>query len=126
MADGRAGMATESRITVELGRESEFSLGGLRVRPASREVLSADQTEVLEPRVMQVLVSLARRRGEVVSRDDLIEECWGGRVVGEDAVTRCVARVRRLAEVHGGFSVDTIARVGYRLLEKAPPAPDAV
>src|SRR5262245_33676726 len=66
---------------------------------------------------MQVLVVLARRRGQVVSRDQLIEECWAGRVVGEDAINRCIARVRRLAEAHGGFSIETIARVGHRLTE---------
>lgn len=112
-------MAVERRIAIDLAREAEFSLGALRVRPAFREVLAGDQAEVLEPRVMQVLVALARRRGEVVSRDDLIEECWGGRVVGEDAVTRCIARVRRLSEAHQSFAVETIARVGYRLVENA-------
>ena len=45
---------------------------------------------------MQVLVALARRRGQVVSRDQLIETCWAGRVVGEDAINRCIAKVRRL------------------------------
>jgi DNA-binding winged helix-turn-helix (wHTH) protein len=80
-------------------------------------VLAASETEVLEPRIMQVLVTLARRRGEVVSREDLVEECWAGRVVGEDAVSRCIARVRRLAEAYGSFSVETIPRVGYRLIE---------
>jgi eukaryotic-like serine/threonine-protein kinase len=118
-ADGRSVMAVEHPLVVDLAREGEFSLGTLRVCPSIREVRTPDQAiEVLEPRVMQVLVALARRRGEVVSRDDLIKECWGGRVVGEDAITRCVARVRRLAEAHGSFAVETIARVGYRLTER--------
>jgi DNA-binding winged helix-turn-helix (wHTH) protein/formylglycine-generating enzyme required for sulfatase activity/dienelactone hydrolase len=107
----------EARISIDLAREADFSLGGLRIRPSSREVLAAGEKEVLEPRVMQVLVALSRRRGEVISREDLIEECWAGRVVGEDAISRCIARVRRLAEAHGSFSVETIARVGYRLTE---------
>lgn len=66
---------------------------------------------------MQVLVELARRRGRVVSRQDLIDTCWGGRIVGDEAVNRCIAAIRRLAETFGGFSVTTIARVGYRLDE---------
>jgi DNA-binding winged helix-turn-helix (wHTH) protein/formylglycine-generating enzyme required for sulfatase activity/predicted esterase len=117
IADGTSVMAVEPRVAVDLAREAEFSLGELRIRPSSREVLTPDRTEVLEPRVMQVLVALARRRGEVVSRDDLIKECWAGRVVGEDAITRSIARVRRLAEAHASFSIETIARVGYRLTE---------
>src|SRR5262245_28917298 len=117
---------------VDLAQEPDFALGSLQVRPSSREVLpAAGDREVLEPRVMQVLVALARRPDQVVSRDQLIDACWAGRVVGEDAINRCIGRVRRLAETHGGFSVETIARVGYRLttvaagasVPAAPPAP---
>jgi TolB-like protein/DNA-binding winged helix-turn-helix (wHTH) protein len=115
-------MNTEkSPLSIDLAREADFTLGKLRVRPSSREVeyagANANEKEVLEPRVMQVLVGLARRRGEVVSRDQLVQECWAGRVVGEDALQRCIAKVRRVAEERGGFAVETIARVGYRLTE---------
>jgi DNA-binding winged helix-turn-helix (wHTH) protein/formylglycine-generating enzyme required for sulfatase activity/dienelactone hydrolase len=103
---------------VDLAQEPDFTLGSLAVRPSSREVVRGVEKEVLEPRVMQVLVLLARHRGQVISRDQLIEACWAGRVVGEDAINRCIARVRRLAETQGGFAVETIARVGYRLTEQ--------
>ena len=95
----------------------------LQVRPSSREVLGAGEREVLEPRVMQVLVVLARRRGQVVSRDQLIEACWAGRVVGEDAINRCIGRGAPAGEAHGGFTVETIARVGYRLTEQSSDEP---
>src|SRR5512138_453804 len=106
--------------SIALASEPDFALGNLRVRPSLREVSAHGQTETLEPRVMQVLVAFARQRGEVVSRDRLVERCWGGRTVGEDAVNRCVARIRRLSEAQGGFAIETIARVGYRLAEDAP------
>jgi DNA-binding winged helix-turn-helix (wHTH) protein/TolB-like protein len=114
---------------VDLAHEAAFTVGALEVRPATREVVAGTTPEVLEPRVMQVLVALARRRGEVVSRDELILSCWGGRAVGDDAINRCIARIRRLSETHGGFSLETIARVGYRLNETAPsegPPPQPV
>jgi TolB-like protein/DNA-binding winged helix-turn-helix (wHTH) protein len=111
-----------STTLIDLASETDFVLGNLRVRPSLREVSVHGQTEMLEPRVMQVLVAFARQRGEVVSRDRLVETCWGGRTVGEDAVNRCVARIRRLSESDGGFAIETIPRVGYRLTEQAPPA----
>jgi formylglycine-generating enzyme required for sulfatase activity/DNA-binding winged helix-turn-helix (wHTH) protein/dienelactone hydrolase len=118
--------ADQAPKPVDLADEPDFALGDLHVRPSSREVMIAGEREVLEPRVMQVLVALARRRGQVISRDQLIEECWAGRVVGEDAINRCIARVRRLAEAHGRFSIETIARVGYRLTEQPSiPKPNA-
>jgi DNA-binding winged helix-turn-helix (wHTH) protein/TolB-like protein len=102
---------------IDLAREPDFRIGALEVRPSTREVVAGEAREVLEPRVMQVLTALARRRGEVVSRDELVAACWGGRVVGEDAIQRAVGVVRRLGETHQAFAVETIARVGYRLSE---------
>lgn len=103
---------------IDLAREPPFRLAAVAIRPATREVLGRlGQREVLEPRVMQVLVALAHRRGEVVSRDELIQACWRGRIVGDDAVNRCVASLRRVAQTFGGLAIETIARVGYRLDE---------
>ncbi len=102
-----------------LADERDFDLGALKVRPSTREVAGAGATELLEPRVMQVLVALARRRGAVVSRTDLVQACWGGRAVGDDAINRCIQALRRLSETHGGFAVHTVKRVGYRL-DSAP------
>jgi Tol biopolymer transport system component/DNA-binding winged helix-turn-helix (wHTH) protein len=101
---------------VNLARESDFRLGTMLVRPSLREVCCPTRKHTLEPRVMQVLVALARMDGQVVSRDELIETCWGGRIVGEDAINRCIGRLRRLAETCDDvFGIDTVARVGYRL-----------
>ncbi|MDE2182046.1 MAG: winged helix-turn-helix transcriptional regulator [Alphaproteobacteria bacterium] len=105
---------------IVLAREEAFTLGGLRVVPAKREVRAAERREVLQPRVMQVLVALSRRRGNVVSHDELIERCWDGCAVSDDAIHRCIARLRRLAKAHGGYTVETIARVGYLLSENPP------
>lgn len=67
---------------------------------------------------MQVLVVLGRATGEVISRDDLIDQCWGGRIVTEDAVTRVLSQLRRVADVfcEGAFSLQTIRSVGCRLV----------
>jgi DNA-binding winged helix-turn-helix (wHTH) protein len=105
---------------IDLAHEPPFELELLRVRPAFREIRSGFSVLRIEPRIMQVLVLLARHRGHVVSRQDLIDACWGGRVVGDDALNRCIAALRRLAERHGGFAITTIARVGYQLGESAP------
>src|SRR6185503_17882963 len=101
--------------------------------PPTREVVSPQAREVLQPRVMQVLVTLANARGAVVSRDDLIEACWDGRVVGEDAITLVMMKLRKLADrSDGAFTVETIRGVGYRLTtgavmatpRPAEPSPD--
>jgi DNA-binding winged helix-turn-helix (wHTH) protein len=115
---------------VHLAREPHFRLGVLLIKPSLLEVSAGGRRQMLEPRVMQVLVALARAHGEVVTRDDLIAACWAGRIVGEDAINRCIARLRRLAErFECGYSIETVPRVGYRLIAaeavepRAPPRP---
>ena len=104
---------------VDLAHVRPFSIGKVEVRPATREVLSADGREVLEPLVMQVLVALASARGEILSRDDLIDACWGGRAVSDDAINRVISRLRALGRALDAFDVETITKVGYRLMEKS-------
>jgi DNA-binding winged helix-turn-helix (wHTH) protein len=113
--------AQDPAALIDLACEPKFALGGLEVRPPTRELVAGAKAELLEPRVMQVLVALARRRGAVVSRDDLIASCWDGRAVGDDAINRCIQAIRRLAQAHGGFAITTVSRVGYRLDESALP-----
>lgn len=110
---------------IDLAKEADFTLGGLSVAPSSREVTREGQCEALEPRVMQVLVALHSAKGAVVSRDDLITRCWEGRTVGEDAINRAIWRLRKLADANGGadFTIETIARVGYRLKASQPLPP---
>jgi adenylate cyclase len=110
---------------VELAREPDFRIGALLVRPSFREIGEGSDRALLEPRVMRVLVALARQTGDVVSRDDLIASCWDGRIVGDDAINACVAKVRRTGQAHPGFEIETVPRVGYRLIggrSASPPA----
>jgi TolB-like protein/DNA-binding winged helix-turn-helix (wHTH) protein len=107
------------RQPIRLSEIADFSLGDLRIRPSLREVERGGKREQLEPRVMQVLVALAAAAGAVVSRDDLIARCWEGRIVGEAAINRCISILREIAESTGAFTIETIPRVGYRLISSA-------
>jgi len=112
--------STRFRPPVELALEAEFTLAALTIRPSASEVAVGAVTRRIEPRVMQVLVALAQADAAVVSRDELMARCWAGMVVGEDAVTRAVGQVRRLTELApAAFSIETIPKIGYRLL-RAP------
>lgn len=108
---------------VDLAHESSFRLAGIEVIPSTRELLAdGGVREVIEPRVMQVLVVLARAAGATVSRDDLVRSCWEGRVVGDDAINRVISRLRRVADGIGAraFRIETITKVGYRLILTDP------
>jgi DNA-binding winged helix-turn-helix (wHTH) protein/TolB-like protein len=113
---------------IDLAREADFRLGGLTVRPSRREVEAGEIRQVLQRRVMQVLVALAHPSSDVVSQEELIGRCWGGLTVGEDAVARCISQLRRVAATWGEppFQIETIPGVGYRMTPAATgdtPAP---
>ncbi|HEX2625044.1 MAG TPA: winged helix-turn-helix domain-containing protein [Sphingomicrobium sp.] len=106
-----------SHVVIVLAHEEPFHIGSAIVRPATREIEYDGRTAILEPRVMQVLVALWRAAGQVVSKDDLIERCWNGRIVGDDAINRVMSRLRHNAQddAGGAFRIETVTRVGYRL-----------
>ena len=102
---------------IDLAREPDFHLGDALVSPATCEIGAGSRRITLQHRVMQVLVALARSRREVVSRDALVARCWDGLAVSDDAINRCVQRLRRLAEteIPGAYVIETLPRIGYRL-----------
>lgn len=108
-----------------LAHEADFQLGDLVVRPSLGEVGANGAAQHLEPRVMRVLVALVRAEGAVLSRDDLIVRCWDGVIVGDDAVSRIISKLRRLSNHQGaGFRIETVPRIGYRLsVVSAAPRP---
>jgi DNA-binding winged helix-turn-helix (wHTH) protein/tetratricopeptide (TPR) repeat protein len=114
--DKHDGLAVPGQIV--LAHELPFTVGGMRVDPPTRQVECGGQRETLEPRVMQVLVALARARGSIVTRDELIDWCWDGRIVGEDAINRAISRLRQVAAETGAgtFAIETITKVGYRVV----------
>jgi DNA-binding winged helix-turn-helix (wHTH) protein/Tfp pilus assembly protein PilF len=103
---------------IVLARQAPFRLGRVTVRPATREIAGPAGRAILQPRVMQVLVALARADSQILTRDDLAESCWEGRIVGEDALSRIISKLRRVGEGVGrdGWTLETIPRVGYRLV----------
>lgn len=65
---------------------------------------------------MQVLVALANAGGAVVTREELIESCWGDRIVGDDSIHQVISKIRKLGSGSGrGIPVETVRGVGYRL-----------
>lgn len=124
------GLSLASEMTlsdqIDLARAAAFRLGPVHVEPALRQIY-ASRSETLEPRVMQVLVVLAMANGGIVSRDDLVRQCWEGRIVGDDSINRVIARLRKVAEDHGegALRIETITKVGYRLIGQVALVPSA-
>jgi TolB-like protein len=82
---------------------------------------------------MEVLVYLAQRQGEVVTREELEQHVWRGALVGYDAVTNTVIKLRKALgdDAREPGIVATIPKRGYRLvapvryLDEQPDPPPA-
>ncbi|MEE4152766.1 MAG: winged helix-turn-helix domain-containing protein [Erythrobacter sp.] len=107
---------------IELAHHADFDLGAVRVKPSLRRITGPYGDQMLEPKVMQVLIALSDPIGAILSRNDLIDRCWGGRVVGENSINRVISLLRSaLAQVAQSLVVvQNVPKVGYRLIVDAP------
>ena len=99
-----------------------FTLGDWTVLPARGQLQRGDATISPEPLVFEVLMTLARRDGDLVSQDELVEECWHGRPMNNEPIQRCIALLRKdLGDTRPYSYIETLQRRGYRLLKPVVP-----
>jgi DNA-binding winged helix-turn-helix (wHTH) protein len=111
-----------------LAQEPDFNVGPLRVMPSMSRVLADGIEHHAEAQTIALLIILTRTADATVSRDHLVQSCWQGRVVSDDAIARAIAKVRALARLTtpAAFELQTVPKVGYRLrarTETAYPKP---
>ncbi|WP_293387075.1 tetratricopeptide repeat protein [Nevskia sp.] len=84
----------------------------------------------LEPKPLELLLFLLRHPGEVVTKDELQDGVWPGRILSESVLTKAVAKLRQGLGDEDQTILKTVHGYGYRLLapvtlEVAGPAPSA-
>lgn len=74
----------------------------------------------LETKVMAVLAYLAARPGGLVTREELEQAVWHDTVVGYDALTNCITKLRKALEdsSHQPRYIETVSKKGYRLIAR--------
>ena len=105
-----------------------FLVAGCAVEPAGLQVTVDGRKVRIEAKVMLVLVYLADHAGRVVSRTELEEQLWPGRVVTEDSVTKAIAKLRRVFrdDARDPQVIETIPKSGYRLIAEVTQTPEAL
>ncbi|TNF21899.1 MAG: alpha/beta fold hydrolase [Rhodobacteraceae bacterium] len=97
-----------------------------------RHLLIRDGVPVkVEPQVFDLLWLLVRNAGVLVTRDQIVEEVWGGRIVSESTISARTNAVRRAVGDSGKQQaiIKTVTRRGLQLVvrvstdgDAAPPA----
>ena len=106
-----------------------FQFSGYSLDVDRRELRCGAALIDVGPQVFDLLVYLIRNRDRVVSRDDLLDAVWEGRIVSESTLTSRINAARRSIGDTGADQalIKTIARRGFRFIsdveesEKAPP-----
>lgn len=103
---------------------AEFDERSLELRVGGRAVN-------LERKSLEVLKLLLYRAGEVVTKDELLEAVWPGRIVSESIPPKCVSRIRDVIGDQAQEVIKTVHGYGYRFVapvtveaaRRAPPPP---
>jgi len=84
----------------------------------SLELKAGAEALTAEPQVFQVLQYLIENRERVVTKDDITEAVWGGRIVSDSALTYAVKEARRLVGDDGKAQavIRTLPRRGFRFV----------
>ena len=108
-----------------------FTIGEWSVNPSLNRLSRGEETVQLELKMMEVLVYLAGKAGELVTKRELIDSVWQVEVISDGTLTRAVALLRKALgdDARNPRFIETIPKRGYRLLapvghsEKPRPVP---
>ncbi len=83
-----------------------------------RELVRAGESVPIEPQVFDVLLYLLHHRDRVVSKNELFDKVWDGRIVSESTLTSRINAVRRAINDTGKDQrlLRTVARKGFRFV----------
>jgi len=96
----------------------QFRFGDYMLDVARRELRHADEPIGIEPQVFDLLAYLIQNRDRVVTKDDLLDSVWGGRIVSESTLTSRINAARRAIGDTGSTQrfIRTSARKGIRFV----------
>jgi TolB-like protein/DNA-binding winged helix-turn-helix (wHTH) protein/tetratricopeptide (TPR) repeat protein len=110
---------------VDARPHSAFRILDWRVSPTEGLLVRGTEVVHLEPKTMEVLVYLASRAGQVVTRDELESDVWRGAVIGYDAITGSIIKLRKALQddARNPRFIATIPKRGYQLIAPVDPEP---
>lgn len=111
---------------------SRWRVGDIELDEATLELRRRGELVAIEPKPLELLMWLLRHPGEVITKEELFDALWAGRVVTESVLTKCVAKLRHAIGDETQAVLKTVHGFGYRLvapverlalqIEPAPPS----
>jgi non-specific serine/threonine protein kinase len=95
---------------------SIFSFGRAELDEQRRELRVGGRAVALETKPYELLRVFLRHPGETLSKDELIDAVWPGRVVTEGVLAKCVTKLRGALADDGQQVIRTVHGYGYRFV----------
>jgi TolB-like protein/DNA-binding winged helix-turn-helix (wHTH) protein/Flp pilus assembly protein TadD len=96
-----------------------YDFGLFRIDPDERILLRDGKPVPLTPKAFETLLALVENSGHVVKKDDLMKRVWPDTFVEEVNLAQNVSAVRRVLDSNGEHYIETVSKIGYRLVVKA-------
>lgn len=98
-----------------------FTVADWVANPRSNSIRRKNRRSVLPPRLMDLLFYFAQHPMEVVSRQEIIDNCWDRDVVTDQAITQAIFELRKFLKDGRSAKeapeyIKTVPKRGYRLL----------
>lgn len=104
-----------------MAEDRQFAFGRFHFDARTGELSRGRSRAKLTPRAAAVLAALAECAEELVTKQELSDRVWGGRAVGDDALTSCIQELRHALgdDARRPRYIETEHRRGYRLMVAA-------
>jgi TolB-like protein/DNA-binding winged helix-turn-helix (wHTH) protein/tetratricopeptide (TPR) repeat protein len=114
-----------------VGTALSFRFGDFEIDLARQELRLAGTNVHIEPQVFDLLVHLIRNRDRIVSKDELFDVIWQGRIVSEATLNSRISAARRALGDSGSDQsfIRTLHKRGFRFvgqIDKDDPAPETL
>ncbi len=95
-----------------------LDFGEFRLDISNAGLYRAGSLIALTPKAFAVLSHLAESRGRLVSKDELLDRAWAGRVVGDAALQVCIGEIRKALcdDRRNPKYIETVQKRGYRFI----------
>ena len=93
-----------------------FKFGDFLLIPRERLLLRDNEPVPLTGKAFDLLLVLVRRSGQLVSKDELLQEVWPGRLVEEVNLSVNISAVRKALGPGGATLIQTVSKSGYRFV----------
>ena len=91
-----------------------WRFGPFELDETRRELRREGDLLAIEPKPLNMLMLLLRHPGELVTKGELLDALWTGRMVNEAVVGNCISSVREVLGELGASWLKTVHGFGYR------------